>query len=126
MINNINELEQLLENYSEIKEKAEYIIKKYYGVCNFSIEAFYYSNNKLEATGEETYYGCTDYAEYSFPAEWLFLPNEELTNIIEEQKHKDKIKRQEEEKRKAEEEARKLEIKERLELERLKAKYEDS
>ena len=126
MINNINELEQLLENYSEIKEKAEYIIKKYYGVFNFSIESFYYSNNKLEASGDETHYGCTDYAEYSFPVEWLFLSNEELTTIIEEQKRKDKIKRQEEEKRKAEEEARKIEIKERLELERLKAKYEDS
>ena len=126
MINNINELEQLIENYDEIKEKAEHIIKKYYGAFNFFIESFYCSNNKFEANGDETYYGCTDYAEYSFPAEWLFLPDEELNTIIEEQKRKDELERQEEEKRKAEEEARKIEIKERLELERLKAKYEDS
>ena len=124
MITSIAELDNFLEEYNEIKEKVYNICKNYCHARNFSIESFEIFNNTIDVSGTECICGCNDYAEFSFPAEWLFLSPEDLDKAYKEKMQKDLEEKREKAKREAEAEARKIEIKERLELERLKAKYE--
>ena len=124
MITSITELDNFLEEYDELKEKIYNICVKYCGARNISIELIRIVNDNIEVSGTECIYGCNDYAEYSFPAEWLFLSPEELDNAYKEKLQKDLEEQRAKAKRDAEQAAKELEIKEKAELARLKAKYE--
>ena len=126
MITSIAELDNLLEEYNEIKEKIYNICVEYCHARNLSIEWFAIINGNIEVSGTECICGCNDYAEYSFPTEWLFLSPEELDNAYKEKLQKDLEEQREKAKREAEKAAKELEIKEKAELARLKAKYEQS
>lgn len=126
MITSIAELDNFLEEYNEIKEKVYNICEKYCHARNFSIEFFGIAKDNIEVSGTECIYGCNDYAEFSFPAEWLFLSPEDLDKAYEEKMQKDLEKKREEAKRDAEKASKELENKEKAELARLKAKYEHS
>lgn len=126
MITSIAELDNFLEEYNEIKEKVYNICKKYCGAQNFSVELFDINKDNIEVSGTECIYGCNDYAEFSFPAKWLFLSPEELDIAYKEKTQKDLAEKCEKAKIAAEEAAKELENKEKAELARLKAKYEQS
>lgn len=119
MVNNAEELKALLDDYSEILDKAGNIADGW----NFTPTEVEYDGDNLVVYGYEYCRGYTDSASYSFPISWMFMDPEQLAKAKEEKARADKIARQEWEKQKAEREAAEAEAKDKAEYERLRAKY---
>ena len=119
MVNNIEELKALINDYSEILDKAGSVA----GGWNFTPTSIEYDDDWLIVYGEEYCRGYTDPESYSFPISWMFMDPEQLAKAKEEKARADKIARQEWEKQKAEREAAEAEAKDKAEYERLRAKY---
>lgn len=121
----IDELKNLIDTYNELTKKAEDIAERYLGGYNFSADSIEYdANGQIEVYGTETCRGCTDYASYEFPMEWLLLSEDELERAAEEKKRQDQIAEEQRKKELAELQARETRDKELRMLAELKAKYE--
>ena len=121
----IEELKSLIDTYNELKKKSEDIAERYSGAYNFSADSIEYdADGQIEVQGTETCRGCTDYASYEFPMEWLLLPEDELERAIKEKKEQDRLDAERYKKKLAELQAQKTREKELQMLAELKAKYE--
>lgn len=121
----IDELKNLIDSYNQLTRKSGDIAERYLGGYNFSADSIDYdANGQIEVYGTETCRGCTDYASYEFPIEWLLLPEDELKKAIDRRKEQDKLIAELNKKELAELQARETREKELAELARLKAKYE--
>ena len=121
----IDELKNLIDTYNELTKKAEDIAERYLGGYNFSADSIEYdANGQIEVYGTETCRGCTDYASYEFPMEWLLLSEDELERAAEEKKRQDQIAEEQRKKELTELQARETRDKELRMLAELKAKYE--
>lgn len=121
----IEELKNLIDAYNQFKKKSEDIATRYSGAWNFGADSIdYTADGYIEVDGTETCRGCTDYASYEFPMEWLLLPEDELEKAIKEKKEQDRLD-EELAKKKAElRKAQETREKEFQMLAELKAKYE--
>ena len=121
----IDELKNLIDTYNELVRKSENIAERYLGAYNFSADSIEYdANGQIEVYGTETCRGCTDYASYEFPMEWLLLPEDELERAAEEKKQQDKLAEEQRKKELAELQAQETRKRELQILAELKAKYE--
>lgn len=121
----IDELKNLIDNYNELTRKSENIAIRYSNAYNFDADSIEYdANGQIEVSGTETCCGCTDYASYEFPMEWLLLSEDELERAIEEKKQQDKLAEEQHKKKLAELRAQETRKKELQMLAELKAKYE--
>lgn len=121
----IDELKSLIDTYNDLAKKSEDIAEYYLGAYNFSADNIEYdANGQIEVYGTETCYGCTDYASYEFPMEWLLLSEDELERAAEEKKQQDKLAEEQRKKELAELHALETRDRELRMLAELKAKYE--
>lgn len=122
----IDELKHLIDTYDQLVKKSEDIAVRYSGAWNFDADSieYYDANSQIEVDGTETCRGCTDYASYEFPMEWLLLSEDELEKAIKEKKEQDKLAEEQWQKELAELQARETRERELAELARLKAKYD--
>ena len=119
-VDKISQLDSIISQYDKYVERAEKIIP----VSSFDAEKIELNGDTISVTGQIYACGYSDYVQYEFPAEWLFLDDEELK--IAKQRQQEEERKREEALRKQQEleTAKKLEEEERAELARLKAKYE--
>ena len=121
----IDELKSLIDTYNRLTRKSGDITERYLGGYNFSADSIEYdANGQIEVYGTETCRGCTDYASYEFPMEWLFLSEDELKRAAEEKKRQDKLAEERRQKELAELRAQRIRERELQTLAELKAKYE--
>ena len=121
----LDELKSLIDTYNMLVRKSENIAERYLGGWNFSGDSIEYdANGQIEVYGTETCCGCTDYASYEFPMDWLLLPEDELERVAEEKKRQDKLAEEQRTKELAELQAQKTKENELRMLAELKAKYE--
>ena len=125
MIKNINDVKNTIKDYCWIKEKAEdLIIDKWHFSGVESVHTAIENGVDMLEISYTTYcMGETDYEWDSVPMSWLFLNDEELSEVKEKERE-----RRREAKRKAKEEneawrKKEEERKEREQYEKLKAKY---
>lgn len=121
MVNNVEELKALLDDYSEILDKAGNIADGW----NFTADYIDYDEKAgtIDVYGTEYCRGETYHESYSFPIEWMFMTPEQLSAAKAEKKKQKELARQKYEKEKAEREAAEAEAKDKAEYERLRAKY---
>lgn len=112
----------IVEKYSmaeyKIREKILEIVKLYDRHA-YIIDRYSHWDDSLEAHYTGSYCGCSDYNDYIFPIKWLDFEKEELRKLVE--ADKERMRKAYEEQEQLEQAA---EEKERIEYERLKAKYE--
>ena len=122
----IDELKNLIDTYNELKKKSEDIAVRYSGAWNFDADSieYYDADGQIEVDGTETCRGCTDYASYEFPMEWLLLPEDELEKAIKEKKEQDKLAEQRAKELAELRKAQETRERELRMLAELKAKYE--
>jgi hypothetical protein len=128
---NIRTINQIVENYKKLESLCEDVFHK---LCELDssvyslhggIEQIYIEETSIDITCDDSWGGCTDYAYYSFPLEWISFDGDKLVEVVEAKK----IER-EELKRKLEEEKKEKEKLEREEKEyqkylSLKKKFEN-
>jgi hypothetical protein len=128
---NLERINQIVEDYQKLEERIKETFSK---LCELDssvyslhrgIEQIYIERNSVDITCDSSWGGCTDYAYYSFPIQWLTFDDTQLENVV----NAKKIER-EELKRKLEEEKKETERLEREEREyqkylSLKKKFEN-
>ena len=121
----IDELKNLIDTYNRLTRKSEDIAERYLGAWNFSADSIEYdASGQIEVYGAETCCGCTDYASYEFPMEWLLLPEDELKKAVDRRKEQDKLAEELVKKSAELRKAQETREKELQMLAELKAKYE--
>jgi hypothetical protein len=129
---NLERINQIVEDYQKLEERIKETFSKLCNIDNKTyhshrgITQIFIEETSIDITCDDSWGGCTDYAYYSFPIEWLTLDDVELENVVEAKK----IER-EELKRKLEEEKKEKEKLEREEREyqkylSLKKKFENN
>ena len=85
MYNQLKKTEKLLRDYDNLHFKVDLIIHKYFD-NNFKVDRIYYD----EGFGTIEVLGFNEYRPtYTFPAECLYLPDDEVEEVI--LKHKKKV-----------------------------------
>jgi hypothetical protein len=117
----------IVEKYSETEDKIMrkiLEIVKLYNKYAYTIDSYYHNNGNLDVYYTESCCGCSDFGTHYFPVKWLDLDKEDLRKVVEADKEEMRKLYEEQKKKEQEKQQQAAEEEDRIEYERLKAKFE--
>jgi nitrogen fixation protein len=128
---NLERINQIVEDYQKLEEMVKETFSK---LCE--LDSKKYSSHRyidkisiemgiVDVTCDNSWRGCTDYAYYGFPIEWLTLDDVELEKVVEAKKIEREAEKRRKEEKKREEERLEREEREYQKYLSLKKKFEN-